>query len=64
MAKRPKKYGNKKKKRIKKYSQENYQGGLWLKYYGDGLTRSTRDKGRKDGRKTRDDGKVPWDKKT
>jgi len=64
MAKRPKKYGNKKKKRIKKYSQENYQGGLWLKYCGDGLTRSTRDKGRKDGRKTRDDGKVPWDKKT
>ena len=64
MAKRPKKYDNKKKKRIKKYSQENYQGGLWLKYYGDGQTRSTRDKGRKDGRKTRDDGKVPWDKKT
>ena len=64
MAKRPKKYNNRKKKRMKRYSQENYQGGLWLKYYGDGLTRSTRDKRRKDRRKTRDNGEIPWNKET
>ena len=64
MAKRPKKYGNKKKKRIKKYSQENYQGDLQLKYCGDGQTRNTRDKGRKDGKRTRDNRKIPQDKET
>ena len=58
MAKRPKKYNDRKKKRMKRYSQENYQGGLWQKCYGDGLTRSMRDKGKKDGKKTGDDGKM------
>ena len=64
MAKRPKKYNDRKKKRMKRYSQENYQGGLQLKYYRDGLTRSTRDKRKKDRRKTRDNGKIPWNKET
>ena len=64
MVKRPKKYNNRKKKRIKRYSQKNYQRGLQLKYCGDGLTRSTKDKRRKDRRKTRDNGKIPWDKET
>ena len=64
MVKRPKKYNNRKKKRIKRYSQKNYQRGLQLKYCRDGLTRSTKDKRRKDRRKTRDNGKIPWDKET
>jgi len=64
MAKRPKKYSGRKKKRTKRYSQENYQRGLQLKYCRNSLTRSMRDKGRKDGRKTRNDGKIPWDKET
>jgi len=59
IARRPKKYSNRKRKRTKRYSQENYQGVLWLKYYGDGLTRSTKGKGRKNGRKTGDNGKIP-----
>jgi len=64
MAKRLKKYDNRKKKSTKRYSQENYQRGLWIKYCRDSLTRSIRDKGRKDRRKTRDDRKIPQDKKT
>ena len=64
MAKRLKKYDNKKKKRTKRYSQGNYQRSLQQKYCGDGLTRSTRDKGKKDRRKTEDNRKIPWNKKT
>ena len=64
MAKRLKKYNKKKKKRTKMYSQENYQGGLWQKYCRDGLIRSIRDKEKKDGRKTGDNGKIPQNEKT
>ena len=64
MVKKLKKYNNKKKKRMKRYSQENYQRGLWQKCYEDGLTRSMRDKGKKDGKKTGDNGKISQDKET
>jgi len=57
IAKRLKKYNNRKKKKTKRYSQKNYQRGLWQKYYRDGLTRSMKDKGKKDRRKTGDSGK-------
>ena len=49
---------------MKRYSQENYQGGLQLKYYGNGQIRNMRDKGRKDRKRTRDNGKIPWDEET
>ena len=56
--KRLKKYGNRKKKRTKRYFQENYWGGLWLKYYRDGQIKNTRGRGRKDGKRTGDNGKI------
>ena len=49
---------------MKRYSQENYQRGLWQKHYKNGLTRSMRNKEKKDRRKTGDDGKISWDEKT
>ena len=48
----------------KRCSQENYQKGLQLKYYGDGQKRNMRDKERKNGKRTRDNGKIPQDKET
>ena len=59
MVKKLKKYDNRKKKRTKRYSQENYQRGLWQKHYKNGLTRSMRNKGKKDKRKTEDNRKIP-----
>ena len=56
--KRLKKYGNRKKKRTKRYFQENYWGGLWLKYYRDGQIKNTRGRERKDGKRTGDNGKI------
>ena len=56
--KRLKKYGNRKKKRTKRYFQENYWGGLWLKYYRDGQIKNTRGRGRKDRKRTGDNGKI------
>ena len=58
MVKKLKKYDNRKKKRTKRYSQENNQRDLQQKYYRDGLTRSMRDKRKKDRKKTRDNGKI------
>ena len=49
---------------MKRYSQENYQRGLWLKYYGNSQIRNMRDKERKDRKRTRDNGKIPWDEET
>jgi len=59
-----KRYDNRKKKRIKRYSQKNYQKGLWQKHYRDDLTKSMKDKEKKDRKKTGDDGKIPQDKET
>ena len=64
MEKRLKKYSHRKKKRTKRYSQGNYQRGLQLKYCGDGQTRNMKGKGRKDGKRTGDDEKIPWDEET
>ena len=64
IVKKLKKYNNKKKKRTKRYSQENYQRGLQQKYYGDSLTKSMRDKGKKDRRKAEDNGKISQNEKT
>ena len=49
---------------MKRYSQENYQRGLWQKHYKNGLTRSMRNKGKKDKRKTEDNRKIPQDEET
>ena len=59
MGRRLKKYSNRKKKRMKRCSQENYQGGLWLKHYRNGQIKSMRGKGRKDRKRTGGDGKIP-----
>jgi len=48
----------------KRSSQENSQGGLQQRYYGGGRIRNTKDKGKKDRRKTRDNRKIPQDEKT
>jgi len=58
MEKRLKKYSNKKKKRTKRCSQENYQRDLQLKFCGGGQIRNTKDKGRKDRKRTGDNGKI------
>ena len=49
---------------MKRSSQGNFQGGLQQRYYGGGQIRNTKDRGKKGGRKTRDDGKIPWDEET
>jgi len=49
---------------MKRSSQENFQGGLQQKYYGGSQIRNMRDRGKKDKRKTGDNGKIPWDKET
>ena len=64
MKKRLEKYNNNKKKRMKRYLQENYWRGLQLKFYGDSQIRNTRGRGRKDGKRTGYNGKIPWNKKT
>ena len=64
MVKKLKKYDNRKKKRTKRYSQENYQRDLQQKYCGDGLTRSMRGKEKKYRRKTGDNGKIPQNEET
>ena len=64
MRKRLKKYSDKKKKRTKGYSQENYQRGLQLKSYRGGQIRNTRDRGRENGKRTKDNRKIPWNKET
>jgi len=48
----------------KRSSQGNFQGGLQQKYYGGDQIRNTRDRGKEDGRKTEDNRKIPWNKKT
>ena len=62
--KRLKKYSNRKKKRTKRYSQENYQKGLQLKSCRGGQIRNTKGRERKDRKRTRDNGKIPWNKET
>ena len=63
IGKRLKKYSDRK-KRTKGYSQENYQGGLQLKSYRGGQIRNTRGRGRENGKRTKDNRKIPWDKET
>ena len=48
----------------KKSSQENSQGGLQQKYYRGGQIKNTKDKGKKDRRRTENNGKIPQDEKT
>jgi len=62
--KRLKKYSNRKKKRTKRCSQENYWEGLQLKSCRGGQIRNTRGRERKDGKRTRNDGKISWNKET
>ena len=57
--KRLKKYGNRKKKRTKRYFQENYWGGLWLKYYRDGQIKNTRGRERENGKKIENNRNIP-----
>ena len=63
IGKRCKKQGDRKKKIIKKSSQENYQRGLQLRYYRSSQIKNTKDRRKEDGRKTGDDRKIPWNKK-
>ena len=49
---------------MKRYSQENYQKGLQQKHYRDDLTKSMKDKEKKDRKKTGDNGKIPQNKET
>jgi len=49
---------------VKRSSQENFQGDLQQRYYRGGQIRNTKDRGKKDRRKTGNDGKIPWDKET
>ena len=49
---------------MKRSSQENSQEGLQQKYYGGGQIRNMKDRGKKDGRKTGDNRKIPQDEIT
>ena len=49
---------------MKRSSQRNFQEGLQQRYYGGGQIRNTRDRGKEDRRKTRDNEKIPQDKET
>jgi len=64
MGKRLKNSDDRKKKRMKKFLRESYQGSLLQKCYMDGRIGSMRGRERKDGRKIGDDGKIPQDEET
>ena len=49
---------------MKRSSQGNSQKDLQQKYYRGSQIRNTKDRGKEDRRKTGDNGKIPWDKKT
>jgi len=52
------------KKKTERYSQENYWGDLQLKSCGGGQIRNIRNKKRKNGKRTRDNGKISQNKET
>ena len=52
------------KKKTERYSQENYWGDLQLKSCGGGQIRNIRNKERKNGKRTRDNGKISQNKET
>ena len=64
MEKRLKKYSNKKKKKTKRCSQENYWRDLQLKSCRGDQIRNTKDKEKKDKKKTKDNRKISQNKKT
>ena len=49
---------------MKRSSLENSQKGLQQKYYGGGQIKNTKDKEKRDRRRTGDDRKIPWNEET
>jgi len=49
---------------MKRSSQENSQRGLQQKYYRGGQIKNMKDKGKRNGRRTENDGKIPRDEET
>jgi len=49
---------------MKRSSQENFQGGLQQKYYGGGQIKNTKNREKRDRRRTGDNKKIPQDKET
>jgi len=64
MGKRPKKLGNRKRKKKKRNSVRNYQESLQLDWYINRGKRDMKRRERRDGKKIGNNGKIPQDKKS
>ena len=64
MGKRQKNLGDRSRKKKRRNLAGNYLGNLQQDHYTDREEKGTKERGKKDGMKTKVDGKIPWNKKT